>query len=760
MSNRQKIEPIMALFRQQRFTEAEKLARELTAKSPNDGLAWKALGASLKAQGRSKNALTAMERAAGLLSDDAEVRYHQAQIHAEMGQLSKAEACYRQALQIQPDAALLHNELGNTLYDLKRLDEAAASYRKVLDLSPNYAMAYNNLGHILSEQKCLADAEVCYRCALELSPGNAEVLCNLGVTLHELNRQAEAEACYRQALAQRPDYAQAHYNLGIALKAQKRLQEAELSYRKALAIDPGHGAVLVNLGTTHYELDQFDAAESCYRRALDINPKDEQAHYNLGVILHNTGRSEAAEASYRQALRLKPDYADALYDLGVVLDTLRRPEEAVASYRHALRIAPSSANANSNLLFALAYNDLVSPPAYLSEAKAWEMRVIPDQQRLTAAQRNFDLPPRSGRRLRVGYVSGDLNAHAVSFFIEPILRQHNRMNFEITAYPTSKKHDSTSDRLLPLFDHWHPIVDLSDDEALSKIESDKIDILVDLSGHTARNRMGVFARRAAPVQIHYLGFYASTGLSTMDYWISDSILLPPTEDQKFCEKIWRLPRVWVCYQGNDAPVTEWAAADGRLCLGSFNNLNKITSTSLRLWAKILRALPNAMLLLKTKELAQDANRQRIESELASLGIPAHRIELLGGMQDWQTHMAFYDRLDIALDPVGAIGGGTTTCDALWMGAPIITLPGPTKGQRMTASMLHAIGHPEWIAADEDEYIEKIVTLANDVELRRTLRFSQREQMRNSPLCDAIGLTTALEDAYAAMFDIWWETHAR
>jgi predicted O-linked N-acetylglucosamine transferase (SPINDLY family) len=261
------------------------------------------------------------------------------------------------------------------------------------------------------------------------------------------------------------------------------------------------------------------------------------------------------------------------------------------------------------------------------------------------------------------------------------------------------------------------------------------------------------------VQATYL-YFASTGLSEMDYWIGDEVLSPPEIDAQFSETIWRLPRVWLSYKTiTDAPAPSWQpASDGKIWLGSFNNLGKITPQTLQLWARILHALPEGHLLIKNKDLADADNQLRIKEELASLGISSNRIELQSS-SNWGDYMAMHDRLDIALDPVGGHGGGTSTCDALWMGVPVIHLAGEHVGSRFAASLLNAIGHSEWIAHSENEYVEKTISLARDVELRKQLRFSQRNKMSTSPLCDAQGLARSLEEAYRSMFTRWLDSQS-
>ncbi|MGC2459104.1 MAG: glycosyltransferase, partial [Gallionellaceae bacterium] len=334
----------------------------------------------------------------------------------------------------------------------------------------------------------------------------------------------------------------------------------------------------------------------------------------------------------------------------------------------------------------------------------------------------------------------------------------DRSRVELFAYSTAGARDAVTGRIQAMVEHWLPVAGVSDAALRERIEADGIDVLIDLSGHTAHNRMAVFARRAAPVQVHYLGYFASTGLSEMDYFIGDAILTPPETDAQFSEQVWRLPRIRASYDGQaDAPEPDWRPdAAGAIRVGSFSNLGKLTAETFELWAKVLHALPQGKLLLKTRALADAGNRRRILDVLAAAGISADRIELQSGeiTPGWKEHMAYYDRLDIALDPIGAHGGYTTTCDALWMGVPVITLEGDRMASRMTASILSAIGHAEWIVHSEADYVARVAALAKDVELRKALRSAQRERMAGSPLCDAKDLAMKLEDAYFEMVERW------
>jgi protein O-GlcNAc transferase len=610
-------------------------------------------------------------------------------------------------------AAILHQMAG-------RLPEAEALYRQILSTAPDHPDALYLLGMIAYEVgKNGASVELIGR-ALSLNPRFVEGHNNIGLALHRMERYAEAAGHFRAALALRPDYADAHSNLGLTLHAQGRPVDAVGHYRTALALKP-----------------------------------DPETYNNLGIVQKAQNELEAAAENFLKALLLKPDYAIAHYNLGNVFTQQGKHDRAAESYRSALALKPDYAEAHSNWLFLHSFHHSLDHRAYLSLARGWEQASVPVEARRLAREKIFRRAPLSGRRLKLGYVSGDYRQHPVSYFVEQLFARHDRARVEVFAYSASGMRDAVTERLQTSVDHWVPVERMGDAAAAERIEADKIDVLIDLSGHTEHSRLGVFARRAAPVQASYLGYFASTGLTEMDYWIGDATLTPPEMDEHFSERVWRLPRVWVAYKTiADAPEPAWRpAADGQVWLGSFNNLGKLTPATLSLWARVLHALPEGKLLLKTKELADAGNRGRILDALAAHGIPASRIELRRE-SDWQSYMAAYNRLDIALDPVGAHGGGTITCDALWMGVPVVHSLGDRATSRFTASMLDAIGHPEWIAHSEAEYIARAVALARDVALRRALRAGQRSRMAASPLCDARDLAAALENAYFEMFERW------
>ena len=541
--------------------------------------------------------------------------------------------------------------------------------------------------------------------------------------------------------------------LGTLFK-QGRYAEMETLARKMAVRFPNHGIGWKAMGVALLQQGCNEEALLPLQKSVALLRDDSHSHCNLGNTLLKLGRLPEAEASYRQALKLNPGFIEAHYSLSDTLLKLGRLSEAESGFRRALEIKPDYADAYSNLLFLYGYHALLDPREYLSLARGWEQACVPEQDRQAARQRVFQRPSPADRRLRVGYVSGDYCQHAVSYFIEQLFSRHDRARVELFAYYTQSQHDAVTERLQALIEHWVPVTGMPDAVVRDRIEADGIDVLVDLSGHTKHNRLGIFARRAAPVQVHYLGYFASTGLTEMDYFIGDEILTPPGTDNHFSERVWRLPRMRASYGGKaDAPLPDWRPAeDGSIWVGSFNNLGKLTPATLVLWARVLHAMPEGRLLLKAKELSSVGNRRRILDAMATHGIPPDRIELQDSSSTpgWLEHMAYYDRLDIALDPVGSHGGYTTTCDALWMGVPVITLEGDRMALRMAASILDAIGHPEWIACSEAEYVDKVIALARNMGQRKALRSTQRDRMAASPLCNAKDLAVSLENAYLEM----------
>jgi len=709
-----------------------------------------------------------------------DVALQQAVAHHQAGRLPEAEDIYRAILQALPDHPDANHNLGLLACQVGQHAGGLPHLKAALDANPareQYWLSY--AGALLATDRAkeapdiLQDAirrgidgpaiRTLLKKAGAAAPGGAArgdapapAEIERLVALFDAGRHAELESRARSLLERYPESGIAWKALGISLQMQGK--DALYALHKTVELLPDDAEAHSNLGKSLRDIGQLDNAAASCLRALEIKPDFAEAHSNLGNALQDLGQLDSAVASFRRALEIKPDSAGAHRNLGNALRHQVKLTGALESYGNALALKPDDADTYNNLLFTHAYHCLGDPAAYLVLARGWEQACVPEAERQAARSRSFRRAPLTGRRLRVGYVSGDFRQHAVSYFIEQLFARHDRTKIELFAYSAHINRDVVTARLRTLAEHWVNVAGMGDAAVRERIGTDAIDVLIDLSGHTHDNRLGVFARRAAPVQAHYLGFFASTGLTEMDYWIGDEILTPPATDDHFSEQVWRLPRVWVSYEDKaEAPIPDWRPAeDGAVWLGSFNNLGKLTSATLALWARVLHALPRGRLLLKTRNLDDVGCRQSILGGFAAHGIASARIELQDSniTPTWSEHMACYNRLDIALDPVGAVGGGTTTCDALWMAVPMITLAGDRMASRMTASMLAAIGHPEWIAQSEAEYIDKVVALAHDVDRRKALRTRQRAEMAASPLCNARDLAMNLEQAYVAMFQRW------
>jgi protein O-GlcNAc transferase len=645
-----------------------------------------------------------------------------AQHHKQAGQINKAIACLQEASSLDSTCLPILYNLANTQKQAGQFVAALENYQK----------------------------------ALVLNPESPEVNFNLANTLMELSEKPAAYPHYVKVVTAWPQFAHAYSLMGDALEAMDQPHQAVKAHRHAISLAPHDPVPHMHFAAFAANLSYRDEAEASYARALALRPDDPDLLTKLGATKQQQGKLSEALDCQQRAQAVSPRSPHILLALAAVLWDLGDIPGAIARHQQAHAIQPDLQPERFNLLFALAYTCSMSADAYLACARELMRGMTASLAMPPLARRALRNSERTGRPLRVGYVSGDLREHAVSYFLRQIFSAHDPLRAEIWVYNNSPSSDAYTDQLKAQARHWCNTKLMSDEKLAAQIRGDQIDVLIDLSGHTAHHRLTAFARRLAPVQAHYLGFFASTGLDEMDYWIGDDVLIPQSAQAHFSETVWRLPRTWVSYQGrDDAPeVTLPADTDGTVCVGTFNNLVKVTDATLTLWARVLHAVPRAKLLLKAKALSEPLNRERIESLLRGQGVEASRIELLGATGSWPEHMALYNRLDIALDPIGGVGGGTTTCDALWMGLPVVTLEGELMAQRMTASMLDALGHREWIAQSEDAYVEAVVKLAADTAHRHALRSVQREKMRSSPLCDAVGLARALEDAYEAMFDQW------
>ncbi|MGZ5076723.1 MAG: tetratricopeptide repeat protein [Methylobacter sp.] len=713
----QDIAIMTALFNEGRVTELEALFKTWTLRFPNYVPGWQALRSILTQQGRNAEALEPIQKIARLLPEDAEAQFHLGNIRQELGQTVDAVAAYRRTLEIKSDFAEAHNNLGNALQSLGQFADAAACYRRALELKPDNPHTLNNFGHTLQALGQPDDAIVCFHRVLELKPDFAEAYNNLGNALQDRGQLDDAAACYRRALELRQDYADA--------------------YR--------------NLGNTLLKLGLPDQAMACYQQALTLNPGLADAHNNIGNILQERGQLEQALACYRRALTIKPDFSEAHSNQGNILFGQGCLSEAEVSYRQALAINPGLAEAYSNLLFCFSHNQDLTPAALLAEHRRFGEQFETPLRPSWPEHSNSREPERG---LQIGFVSGDLRAHAVANFIEPVLAH-------LSAYPQLVLHgyynhtieDEVTRRLRSYLPHWHPVAGLTSEALAEQIRADRIDILIDLSGHTAKNRLPTFARKPAPVQVSWMGYPGTTGLGGMDYFLADRFLLPSGQfDEQFTEKIVRLPASAPYQPDSSAPPVNAlpALTNSYITFGSFNRQSKLTRPTVGLWSQLLRALPDSRMVLGG--MSEEGQYGELISWFEQEGISRERLSFYTRC-NIADYLGLHQHVDICLDTF-PYNGGTTTLNALWMGVPTLTLAGWAVPSRQGATALGHVGLDAFVARDQADFVRKGLSWSGDPAALSRIRAQLRERIRQSAIGQPELVAKSLECALRAMWQRW------
>jgi predicted O-linked N-acetylglucosamine transferase (SPINDLY family) len=603
-----------------------------------------------------------------------------------------------------------------TLLSKRRYTEALTLAQNMTIRFPQHGFGWKVLGALFQQMGRSTDALNPMQKAAALSPDDAETYSNLGAILKDMGRSDEAVHSYRRALEIKPDYAPAHFNLGIALSDLGRQDEADLSYRRALEIKPDYAEAHNNLGLILNKLGRLKEAEACYLRALEINSDYMEAHTNLGNTLIDMGRMDEAEVSYRRALGIKPDFAEGYH----------------------------------NLLCSLSYNGTVDAKTLFYEHRRFGEQIERSFRSHCLQHTNS---PNPGRALQIGFVSGDFWNHAVASFIESVLAHlSNYPQLSLHAYYNNDIEDAITQRIKGHFDYWHPIVGLDDATLTEKIRADNIDILIDLSGHTAKNRLLVFARKPAPVQASWIGYPGTTGLQAIDYYLADRFFLPDEYFRaQFTEKIVYLPAIVSFTPANEAPSVNAlpALSNGFVTFGSFNRLSKLNPRVIALWSQLLRALPESKIVLGA--MPQDGYDVLIDW-FAQEGIAPERLSFHPkcGMG---AYLALHHQVDIGLDTF-PYNGGTTTCHALWMGVPTLTLAGKTPASRDGATLHSHVGLEGFIAYDEDDFVKKGMNWVNDVEALAQIRSGLRTRFEQSAMGQPALIAEGLQQALRIMWQRW------
>jgi predicted O-linked N-acetylglucosamine transferase (SPINDLY family) len=633
----------------------------------------------------------------------------------QTGQHEAAIDFLGRAVAVHPSSAIYHNSLGEACRAAGRSSQAMACYRRAIELAPDYAVAHANLGDSLKSQGSLDEAIACYRRAIELKPDFAEAYNNLGAVLNDQRQPDAAMQAWRQAVTLRTDFAEAHNNLAAALQAQGNLAEAIEHYQQALRCKP-------------------DSAE---------------IHGNLGHALLTAGRLDAAVGHCRRAVERKPDYAEAYCNLGNALQSQGRQDEAVDAYRQSLRLTPDDGVTAQNYLCALRYVPSATPQAMVD--------ALADYQQRHAAPLQAQWCPHTNSRtvdrpLRLGFVSPRFAHGPVGAFLIRTLENLDRRQFPLLLYANGSTSDDMTERFRAVAAVWREVPSWTDTGLAEQIRADGVDILFDLAGHAPGNRLLVFARRPAPVQITWIDSVGTTGLAAIDYLLADRWTIPEPMVAHYTERVLRMPDGYICFDPSaDAPQVGPLPAQrrGRVTFGSFNSPAKIHRQVVDLWSRILHRVPGSRLVMKYLGLDDLGAQRHYLQWFAACGVAPDRVEFRGASSG-DSYLRQYGDIDLGLDPFPH-GGGLTTCDALWMGVPVVTCPGPTFAGRQSLSHLSNIGLTETIADDLDDYVERAVKLADDLPHLAELRARLRTQMAGAALCDgprfAANLMTLLRNVW-------------
>jgi protein O-GlcNAc transferase len=698
-----------------RLAEAEGLYRQVLEVEPGDVDALHYLGLLYLQMGRTGEALELIEKAGALRPDEAGIEAARAWVLTALGREDDAIGAWLKALVLNAGDGVGQSALGTLLWRRGRKEEAITAFRSAVAAAPEDGAAWGNLGSLLLDGNRLEEAEAACRRAVEVAADRAEAWNRLGIVLRRRGRNEQAVDAYRRAVGIRADYAEAYCNLTMALR----------------------------------ELNQLDAAHSAAMRAVELRPEMGAGHNNLGIVLKDRGQIEAAMDAWRRAIGVEPGLAGAYNNLADALVGQGLVEEAVGWYERLRAIRPD-ANSESNRVFAMLLDPRQDSAAILTACRAWDGRYA---RALGRAAQGHERGRSGDRRLRIGYLSQQLCQSTVGWSLLPLLSQHDRKGFEVFCYSAGRRRDGMTDRLAGLADGWRDIASMTDEQTALRVREDGIDILVDLCGHTPGNRLLVFARKPAPVQVTFLGYCGTTGMEAMGYRLSDVHVDPPGSDLScYSEETVVLPRTYWCYEPAGALPSVGALpalSAGHITFGCMNSFPKASGAARDLWGKVLLALPGSRMVIHSHE---GSHRESVMRRFAEAGVSGDRIEFVA-RQAWVAYAETFDRIDIALDAM-PYSGGITSCDTLMMGVPVVTLRGGTSVGRSGCSILSNVGLKELIAETAEGYVGIAGALGRDLRRLGELRSGLRERMERSALCDAKGYAQDVEAAYRKMWHSW------
>lgn len=737
--------------------KAERLCTALIIRAPAsaDGLMMGAVVHQLR--GDLTGAVLRLERALAVRPDYAEAWGNRASAWSALGSIDRALADSAVALSLTPSLATVYALRARHLYGRGEHRHAAAAARRALALGQSHTALHVLLVDSLRRESLLEEAEAVCRGMLERSPHRADLWVLLGLILTNAEDDAAVEAFGRAVLLE-PAHPTALNNRGHALLRLGRPTIAVTMLRAASVVDPrlsgtSHALAWRQIGDNAQAAGDWFGALRAFEAAVRVQPTNPELWERFAIAAATIGQQNRGEMALRIALAIAPATSSTMTNFATLLVNEGRIEGAVHLLHRSLAVNPDSYKAHSNLLFAHQYQTDMTPAEHRAAHRAWYDQhgasLAPQPRPLFTNDRDPE------RRLRVGIVSADLKRHPVGYFLAPFLTHHDRSRMAVFCYANQPDEDAMTRVLRGHTEGWRRIDTLSDEALVEMIRADSIDILIDLSGHTAEHRLLAFARRPAPVQVTWLGYVHTTGMPVIDGIIGGGLEIPIKASSWFEERLLALPHGRFCYQppAEAPPVAPPPSLNGKsVTFGSFNTLAKLSDPTIALWARVLAAVPDARLILKARPLCDPIVRNRIRARFAAVGIKSERLDLRG----WSPHAAMlseYADIDIGLDP-RPFSGGLTSCEALWMGVPMVTWPGDTPASRQSAHFLALLGLPDLVARSAKEYVEIAVALSRCPKRLAGLRAGMREQMTRSPLLDGPGFTRTLEETLRAEWRCW------
>ena len=743
------LEQLITLYQQGQLPEALRQVEALLEQFPDTPVLYLIMGRIAFDRGELTLAVESYQRATDLDPYYADAHNDLGVIFQQMGKHEAAVEALEKVVAIRPDYASAHNNLANALKSLERLDDSINSYQKAIVVDPNYAEAHTNLGILLKHIGRYEESIASLSRALALKPDDVLALSSLGGCYVGLKRFADAISCFRKVVKIQPDNIDGVTNLANTLAQCSLFKEAVDIYQLGLKLDSENEVLLNNIGFALCSLGLYQQAIGYLNKAILLKPDYIRPYNNLGLALNGLHKFAEAIDYYNHAITLDCNYGLAYNNLGVGLRNLGRDHEALKNYNRAIGLNPDSLQPYSNRQYCMSHMEDISPAEQLASAKDYG-KVISSQ----VGARYSSWPVKSASdKLVIGFVSGDFRSHPVGFALEGLLAGIDRSQFELVAFTSDVREDALTARIKPLFSVWVEIFGQDDQSAAELIHRHGVDILIDLSGHTAGNRLPLFAYKAAPVQVSWLGYWSTTGVAEIDYKLGDNFLTPADQDEFFSEQIWRLPNSFLCFAppAADLPVVPLPAIKtGQVTFGCFNQYSKVTDKVIAVWCDILSGVRGSRLVLKMSALSDDKVVESARARFAVHGISGDQLVLEGGAP-YEEYLASYQDIDIALDPF-PYPGGATTIESLWMAVPVLTKRGGLLPlSRQGASLMHNTGLSDWIAADDEDYIAKALAFAGDIDALSYLRAGLRQQVLASPLFDSKRFAGDFEIAMQGMW---------